>query len=49
MAPIFDEARMTLLAPTASDPAMWTVSPYVLTVADTNQFRIEALARALAD
>ncbi len=47
MAPIFDEARMTLLAPTASDPAMWTVSPYVLTVADTNQFRIEALARYL--
>lgn len=47
MAPIFDAAKMTLLAPTASDPAMWEVSPYVLTVADTNSFRIQALARFL--
>lgn len=47
MAPIFDEAKMTLLAPTASDPALWTVSPYVMTVADTNTFRIQALARYL--
>ncbi len=47
MALTFDQARMTLLAPTASDPAIWQTSPYLVTVADTNTFRIQALARYL--
>lgn len=45
MGPLFNAHHLTLLAPSASDPRLWQSGPYLMTVADTNQKRIEALAR----
>jgi len=43
--PLFNAHHLTLLAPSASDPRLWQSGPYLMTVADTNHERIEALAR----
>lgn len=44
VAPLFNEARMPLVAPVASDPRVWESGSYVFTASDSNYPRIRALA-----
>lgn len=43
-APLFNDAALPDLAPTASDPRVWEAGPFLFTASDSNAPRLEALA-----
>jgi ABC-type branched-subunit amino acid transport system substrate-binding protein len=45
IAPVFDVAHLSLVAPTASSEAVWEAGPYIFTASDSRAPRVRALAR----
>lgn len=43
-APLFNDAALPDLAPTASDPRVWEAGPFLFTASDSNSPRLKALA-----
>lgn len=48
IAPIFNVAHVSLVAPTASSRAVWEAGPYIFTASDSRTPRVRGLARYMA-
>ncbi len=44
MAPLVNQYRVPLMAPTASDPRVWALGDYIFTCSETDEARVEAVA-----